>query len=120
MSHRGNESATQHVTLRVRRGDSTRAPYYSSWRVPFQQGMSVLDALLWVRLHRDPTLAVRFSCLNAHACKTCTALIDGRPGYLCATRLTGADVTCEPLPTRPWLRDLVVDLTRPDERLPGP
>ena len=72
--------------------------------------MSVLDALLYVRQHFDPTLAVRYSCLSANACKECPALIDGKVGYLCTARLSERPITCEPLPKKLLIRDLVVDL----------
>jgi succinate dehydrogenase/fumarate reductase-like Fe-S protein len=98
------------ATVRVQRGAAGAEPRYDTWEVPYLEGMSVLDALLYVRQHFDPTLAVRFSCLNANACKECTALIDGKVGYLCTARLNEQPVTCEPLPKKRWLRDLVVDL----------
>jgi succinate dehydrogenase/fumarate reductase-like Fe-S protein len=37
----------------------------------------VLDGLLWLRREVDPSLAIRFSCINANVCKECTMLIDG-------------------------------------------
>jgi len=98
------------ATVRVRRGGPGEPPRYDEWSVPYEEGMSVLDALLQVRQLHDPTLAVRYSCLNANACKECSALIDGKAGYLCTARPGDQPVTCEPLPRKPWLRDLVVDL----------
>ena len=98
------------ATVRVRRGGPDDPPRYDTWEVPYEEGMSVLDALLYVRHHYDPTLAVRFSCLNANACKECTAVIDGKIGYLCTTRLGTQPVTCEPLPKKRLVRDLVTDI----------
>ena len=99
------------TTVRVRRGGPGQAPRYDRWEVPYEEGMSVLDALLQVRAEQDPTLAVRFSCLNANACKECSAVINGKVGYLCTARLGEQPVTCEPLPKKRLIRDLVVDLT---------
>lgn len=79
--------------------------------------MSVLDALIWIRRHRDSTLAVRYSCINANACKECTALVDGDVAYLCMARLREGEITIEPLITRPVIRDLVTDTVPPRERL---
>jgi succinate dehydrogenase/fumarate reductase-like Fe-S protein len=107
------------ATVRVRRGSSSGEPRYDTWEVPYQEGMSVLDALLYVRAHHDPTLAVRFSCLNANACKECSALIDGKVGYLCTARLGQQPVTCDPLPRKRLIRDLVVDLTSSGEESLG-
>lgn len=98
------------ATVRVRRGGPGAPDRYDEWTVPYEEGMSVLDALLKIRQLHDPTLAVRYSCLNANACKECSALINGKPGYLCTARLGGGTVTCEPLPKKPLVRDLVVDL----------
>jgi succinate dehydrogenase/fumarate reductase-like Fe-S protein len=105
------------ATIRVRRGAADANPRYDTWQVPYQDGMSVLDALLYVRAHHDPTLAVRFSCLNANACKECTALVDGKVVYLCTARLGQQPVTCDPLPKKRLIRDLVVDLTSSGEEL---
>ena len=47
----------------------------------------MLDALIWVRRACDPSLAIRYSCINANVCKECTIAIDGRVAYACTTRL---------------------------------
>ncbi|MBC7134824.1 MAG: hypothetical protein H5U25_04160, partial [Oceanibaculum nanhaiense] len=49
--------------------------------VPFEPGQSVLDGLRWIRAHRDPALAFRFSCINANACKECMMQLDGKVIY---------------------------------------
>jgi succinate dehydrogenase/fumarate reductase-like Fe-S protein len=103
--------------LRVWRGSSDDAGHYQTYDVPFEDGMSVLDALRWVRSHRDPTLAIRYSCLNANACKTCMALVDGVVEYTCTARLTLSGATVAPLTSRPVIRDLVTDTAPADEKL---
>jgi succinate dehydrogenase/fumarate reductase-like Fe-S protein len=103
--------------LRVWRGAAREEGRYDTYDVPFEEGMSVLDALRWIRTHRDPTLAIRYSCLNANACKTCMALVNGVVEYTCTARLTSAGVTVAPLPTRPVVRDLVTDTAPADEKL---
>lgn len=85
--------------------------------VPFQEGMSVLDALRWIRAHVDSSLAIRYACLNANACHTCMALVDGRVEYTCTARLTPAGVTVGPLPKRRVIRDLVTDTMPAEEKL---
>lgn len=104
--------------LRVWRGSRREAGRYDSFAVPFEEGMSVLDALRWIRAHADSSLAIRYSCINANACKTCMALVDGKVEYTCTARLTRAIVTVEPLPKRPVIRDLVTDTRPADEKLP--
>jgi succinate dehydrogenase/fumarate reductase-like Fe-S protein len=99
--------------LKIRRGDRIEA-----FEVPFEPGASVLDALIWLRAHRDPSLAFRYSCINANVCKECTIAIDGKVDYACTTRLV-ADraMSLEPLPGKRVLRDLVTDTVPPREKL---
>jgi succinate dehydrogenase/fumarate reductase-like Fe-S protein len=108
---------TLRVTLRVWRGSSRDEGRYQAYDVPFEEGMSVLDALRWIRAHRDSSLAVRYSCLNANACKTCMALVDGAVEYTCTARLTRSGASVAPLPSRPVIRDLITDTVPADEKL---
>ena len=75
------------------------------YEVPDSEGQTVLDALSWVREHHDPSLAIRFSCRSANACKECLAVVDGRKTYTCTSPAVG-EVTVAPLP-RNQVRDLV-------------
>jgi succinate dehydrogenase / fumarate reductase iron-sulfur subunit len=104
------------TTLRVWRGVGEDGRF-EQYAVPFEEGMSVLDALRWIRAHADSSLAIRYSCINANACHTCMALVDGRVEYMCTARLTPAGVTVGPLPKRPVIRDLVTDTMPVEERL---
>ena len=99
-------------TLKVRRGAT-----WQSWEVPFEQGQTVLDGLRWIRAHRDPSLAIRFSCINANACKECMMQVDGETVYACTTRLAEGEMTLEPLPKKKLIKDLVTEIAPPDERL---
>ncbi len=110
---------TSQVTteLRVRRGGSQDPERYDMYRVPYEEGMSILDALVWVRAHVDSSLAVRYGCVNANACKTCMALVDGQVAYLCTARLPRDGSRVDPLPKRPLIRDLVTDTVPDDEKL---
>jgi succinate dehydrogenase/fumarate reductase-like Fe-S protein len=95
------------IKLMVTRGDKDKGKSMVEYQVPFMEGMSLLDALFWVREHVDPTLSVRYSCRSANACKECMAVVDGKVGYLCTLRAKEkSSVTIEPLHTRPWGRDL--------------
>jgi succinate dehydrogenase/fumarate reductase-like Fe-S protein len=108
------------AVLRVRRGAAGEPPRYDTFVVPYDEGMSVLDALMWVRRHQDSSLAVRYSCINANACKECSARVDGEVAYLCMARLREGEITVEPLATRALVRDLVTDIVPPRERLEDP
>ena len=103
--------------LKIRRGVPGEPGRYERYEVPFEAGQTVLDALRWIRVNRDPSLAIRFSCINANACKECMIRVDGRTVYACTTRLGEAEMTLEPLPNKTLIRDLVTEIAPPDERL---
>ena len=105
------------ISLRVWRGSAQEEGRVQTYDVPFEEGMSVLDALRWIRTHVDPSLAIRYSCINANACHTCMALVDGVVEYTCTTRLTSAGASVAPLPKRVVVRDLVTDTVPADEKL---
>jgi succinate dehydrogenase/fumarate reductase-like Fe-S protein len=110
--------AQQIAQLRIRRGGGDDKPRYEAFAVPFEDGATVLDALIWIRAQRDASLAIRYSCISANVCKECTIAIDGVVEYACTTRLrVGQVMTLEPLPGKPVLRDLVSETRSPRERL---
>jgi succinate dehydrogenase/fumarate reductase-like Fe-S protein len=106
--------------LHVQRGSDAAAPRVEVFEVPFEPGQSVLDGLRWIRTHRDPSLAFRFSCINANACKECMMQVDGKVVYACTARLLDADMAVAPLSNKVLVRDLVAEIAPPDERLGGP
>ncbi len=66
--------------LRIKRGSSARSGRSDHFEVPYEDGMSVLDALRWTRVHLDSSLAIRYSCINANACKTLRGARERRSG----------------------------------------
>jgi hypothetical protein len=113
----GREGETSR--LRVWRGLAPQAGQFESYEVPFERGQSVLDGLRWVRANHDPTLAIRFSCINANACKECMMEIDGATAYACTTRLEPREMIVKPLSNKALVRDLVAEIAPPAERLSG-
>jgi succinate dehydrogenase / fumarate reductase iron-sulfur subunit len=111
------EHSKKQASLRIWRGAERDKGRFDEFSVPYEEGMSVLDALRWIRGNVDSTLAIRYSCINANACKTCMALVNGEVEYTCIAKLTPAVMTVEPLPKRPLIRDLVTDTVPDDERL---
>jgi succinate dehydrogenase/fumarate reductase-like Fe-S protein len=107
------------ATLRIRRGAPGEAPRWEEFEVPFESGASVLDGLTWIRRSRDPSLAIRYSCISANVCKECTMLVDGATAYACMARLKPGITSLEPLPGKTLIRDLVTDTVPPRERLVG-
>ncbi|MBL6954982.1 MAG: hypothetical protein ISR50_20300 [Alphaproteobacteria bacterium] len=106
--------------LKIRRGGPEGPAQFEHFEFEFEDGQSVLDALRWIRGNRDASLAVRYSCINANACKECVMRIDGRTGYACTTPLRAGEMLIEPLPNKRLIRDLVTDTLPPDERLAEP
>ena len=105
------------ATLKIWRGPDKTAGHFESYEVPYEPGQSVLDGLRWIRAHQDPTLAFRYSCINANACKECMVEVDGETIYACTTRLEPRTMTVEPLGNKKSVRDLVTEIAPPQERL---
>jgi succinate dehydrogenase/fumarate reductase-like Fe-S protein len=103
--------------LKIWRGRDKAVGRFESYEVPYEPGQSVLDGLRWIRVHKDPTLAIRYSCINANACKECMMEIDGETIYACTTRLEPRAMTVEPLGNKKLVRDLVTEIAPPQERL---
>jgi succinate dehydrogenase / fumarate reductase iron-sulfur subunit len=105
--------------FRYKRGGD--GPHYDTFDVPVDDSTTVLDALRWIQLHRDRTLAIRHSCLHA-SCGTCGVRVSGREGLACVTsvRDVAGTVTIEPMANHPVLNDLVVDMEPFVERFPDP
>jgi succinate dehydrogenase / fumarate reductase iron-sulfur subunit len=111
-------STTPHKTARLRiwRGADRDNGRYQEFDVAFEDGDSVLDGLVRIRLNDDPSLAIRFSCFNANVCKECTMLIDGNAEYACIAKLKVGLIQLDPLPNLPIIRDLVTDTLSRKER----
>jgi len=104
------------ATLTVWRGTDRGQGRWESYSVPFEPGQSVLDGLRWIRVNKDPSLAVRFSCINANACKECMIEVDGKTVYACTTRLEARELKLAPLSNKTLVRDLVTEIAPPSER----
>ena len=103
--------------LKIFRGKNRNKNNYNFFQVPFKDGASILDALIWIRDNIDESLAFRYSCINANACKECMVLVNGKTKYSCTTRLKKEKITLEPLPNKQLIRDLVTDIVPPKEKL---
>ena len=104
--------ATQTRRLRVyryKRDDGGER--FDEFDVPVGPQSTVLDALLWIQRHRDPSLALRYSCLHA-SCGTCGVQVDGceQLACVCSMQDHGEEITVEPLANLPILTDLVVEM----------
>lgn len=107
---------TDLAKLKVWRGEDAAAGRWERYEVPFEPGQSVLDGLRWIRANRDPGLAIRFSCINANACKECMMELDGKTVYACTARLEAREMALAPLSNKRLVRDLVTEIAPPAER----
>lgn len=105
------------ATLVITRGEGDQESHQQSFDVPFENGASVLDGLMWIRENRDPTLAFRFSCISANVCKECVISIDGTRDYACTAKLSVGSTQLAPLPNKIRLRDLACDTIPKKERV---
>jgi succinate dehydrogenase / fumarate reductase iron-sulfur subunit len=106
--------------FRYKRGD--KGPHYEEFEVPVGEPTTVLEALRWIQLRRDPSLALRHSCFHA-SCGTCGVRVNGREALACVSAmkdLSGGTVTVEPMANIPVLNDLVVDMEGFASRFPAP
>ncbi len=108
---------SERATVLIRRGGPGEPAAWSRFEVAYEPGQSVLDGLRRIRVESDPTLAFRFSCINANACKECMMLLDGKVVYACTARLEPREMRLEPLPNKSLIRDLATEIAPPDERL---
>lgn len=104
------------ATLKIWRGNTPNEGRWEIHQVPFERGQSVLDGLRWVRVHKDPSLAIRYSCINANACKECMMELDGETVYACTARLEPREMNLAPLSNKTLVRDLVTEIAPPAER----
>lgn len=106
------------VHLRIQRGDAQAGPSTEEFEVPIASAASLLDGLRWVRAHIDDSLAFRYACVNANACKECMMRLDGKTVYACLARLeAGRSYDVAPLPNKALVRDLVTEIAPAKERL---
>jgi succinate dehydrogenase / fumarate reductase iron-sulfur subunit len=103
--------------FRFKRGE--RAPHFDTFEVPIGPRTTVLDAMKWIQLHRDPSLSLRHSCYHA-SCGTCGVRVNGREALMCVTAVhdLGREITVEPLANVPVLTDLVLDMEEFYDRFP--
>ena len=115
-----------------RKDSNGREPRYERYEVPFQKGMTVLDALFYIQDNIDSSLAFRYSCRGA-ICGSCAVTIDKVPMLACRTQVASVktlrkppklpkfsfgnvdwdednEILIEPLPNMEVLKDLVVNM----------
>ncbi|MCL4383129.1 MAG: succinate dehydrogenase/fumarate reductase iron-sulfur subunit [Candidatus Marsarchaeota archaeon] len=85
---------------------------FKEFEVPIQEGMVVLDAVIYILEHFDSTISVRWNC-KAARCGSCGAEINGLPKLMCKTRIDSIkeDIEIKPLKIFKNVQDIVVDVS---------
>lgn len=109
-------SSSNTVTLRISKYNpkSDSSAKFVEFKVPVQKWTTVLDIILAVKQHLDPSVAVRYSCRQA-SCGSCGMKINGKPALACYTKISELNsdtITVEPMNNYPVIRDLAVDFTQ--------
>jgi succinate dehydrogenase/fumarate reductase iron-sulfur protein len=116
LGHQTEAKAAETRHLRVHRSDG----HFDEHDVPVDGCVTLLDALRWIQLHRDPSLSLRHSCLHA-SCGTCGVRVNGKEELACVSSLAehGDDIRVEPLANLPVVTDVVVDMRPFYDRFSG-
>ncbi|MGD8545676.1 MAG: succinate dehydrogenase iron-sulfur subunit [Candidatus Bathyarchaeota archaeon] len=105
----------QVIKFEVHRFDPQQERHYvTTYDVPIRKGMTVLDALMYIKDNLDGTLVFRHSCRMGQ-CGSCGIMINGEPMLACYTQVLHLDsdrLVIEPLQNMPVLRDLIVDIQK--------
>ncbi|MFA9518288.1 succinate dehydrogenase/fumarate reductase iron-sulfur subunit [Halopenitus sp. H-Gu1] len=91
--------------------EGKQEPRFDEFHVPFEKGMTVLDALIYARDHYDSSLTFRHSCRQA-VCGSDAMFVNGQQRLACKTQISDLSnpVRIEPLPHADVRKDLVVDM----------
>lgn len=105
------ENANKTITARVYRcnpldGQPSR---YDTYKIEASDPMTVLMILRHIFQNFDPTIAFRdFECYQG-VCLSCMMIVKGKRERACSAIVKpGEEVTVEPLPDHPLIKDLVV------------
>jgi succinate dehydrogenase / fumarate reductase iron-sulfur subunit len=110
-------ATVQLVVSRFKPGDSK--PHFDRFDCTPEAGATVLDVLIEIRSHRDPSLVLRHSCMHA-SCGACGVRVNGREVLACDTRIASLPtptVKIEPLANQNVVADLATDLVDSYARL---
>jgi succinate dehydrogenase / fumarate reductase iron-sulfur subunit len=108
---------SRRITFRIRRFNPKKdeKPYYEDYTVDVLKGMTILEALQYIKDNLDPTLAFRAFCRSA-ICGSCSVRVNGYPKLACKTQVFNeldvyqTDIlTIEPIDNMEVIRDLIVD-----------
>jgi succinate dehydrogenase/fumarate reductase iron-sulfur protein len=95
--------------VRVLRFDPDKNPsaFFQEYLIPFDPESTIMDALYYIYTHLDGSLAFRGSCTHGW-CNVCMLKTNGKV-FLPCKKFMLKEMTIEPLPRFPVIRDLIVD-----------
>jgi fumarate reductase iron-sulfur subunit len=91
--------------------ETDEKPRFDRYKIPYGEGMSVLQALRYIYEKLDGSLAYKDYFCKTNQCGMCAMKVNGRPVFACNTKLE-KETVIEPLPNFPIIRDVVVDTGR--------
>lgn len=103
-------NSTIEIDILRYRPEQDNAPFMQTYRIPYDEEMSMLEALQYIKDEVDGTLSFRWSCRMA-ICGSCGMMVDGEPKLGCKAFLRDYypnKIKLEPLANFPIERDLVV------------
>ena len=111
----GQDTLQPERTVKLRVSRSSTGPNdqrsYQEFSIPYESGMTVLNALLYAKEKLDHSITIRYSCRMA-SCGSCGMIINNLPRLACYTQVTefpNLEITVRPLDHYPLVRDLVTD-----------
>ncbi|WP_456485829.1 succinate dehydrogenase/fumarate reductase iron-sulfur subunit [Hydrogenimonas sp.] len=95
------------MKIRIRRYHAMRKPstVVQEWEIP--DGLTLLEALAWIKEKKDPTLTFRSGCRSS-VCGSCSVRVNGKERLACGYKPKEGDLV-EPIRFAPILKDLMVD-----------
>jgi len=107
-----SSQSIKNVKFIIKRWDPKKGEFFTSeYTVPVYKGMTVLDAMIYIKENMDKTLTFRGSC-RMGTCGICGLVINGKPRLACETQillLNTDTIYLEPLHNLPLVKDLIVD-----------
>ena len=102
--------AKKMINVKVFRFDPSvdKEPFYKTYKVPLESGISAMGALDYIYQNVDSTIAYYdHAACDLGICGHCTGKINGKAALFCQTVIR-EDVTLEPLSKSRIIKDLVV------------
>lgn len=100
---------TKNINVKISRGKGSDnvEPAYSSYTVPIEEGMSVLDVLDYIYENLDSTISYySHTACKAGICSNCSVVVNGKVSLACQKEADG-DMTIEPVKNLEVVKDLV-------------